>query len=315
VSVLGADGTRARVTASQGWRRAWLLASCVLLIGSGACTGPLLFLSSKDAGAGGKTPVNTGDGGADVPGSGGIVGTGGTTGVGGTIGTGGTGTGGTGTGGTGTGGTGPIDARMDVPRDVGPDIRDTGIDLGGQVVCTTNAQCSRVPGLVCLTSQSRCVECVGPNDCQGTKKFCTTDNRCVECMVGTDCPVTPGTNSAEHGSVCFMNHCLNGCSDDTAGATVCPVMGVGGQTCITGSMGSGPDLCLYCTGTGQGTCAAGLTCVSPGVCVGCQSNANCGATQVCDTTVTQRCQQCRDSRDCAKFPSTPLCNPTSLTCM
>src|SRR4051794_16767963 len=114
---MGADGTRARVVGWRGWGRAWLLAGCVLLIGSGACTRALEF---DNRGTGGGT------------GTGGVIGTGGTgtggvtgTGTGGT-GAGGTGTGGTGTGGMGTGGTGPVDARVDLPRDVQPDIRDTG---------------------------------------------------------------------------------------------------------------------------------------------------------------------------------------------
>jgi hypothetical protein len=307
---------------SRGWGRAGLLAAaCALLVGSGACTKPLEFGLTK--GTGGGTMVNVGDGGADVPGTGGV------TGVGGITGTGGTGTGGV----TGAGGSidAAVDQRMDLPRevapdvrDVGPDIRDTGPDTSGPVVCTANTDCSsRQAGLTCLLQAGqpgRCVECIGPSDCAGntTRKLCDlTQHRCIDCAVGTDCPVTPTTNAAEHGSTCFMNHCLNGCSDDNGATSLtCPAMALG-QTCITGSMGSGPDLCVYCTTAGSaciigGTSATG-TCVSPGVCVQCQSTANCGGTRppICDTAVSQRCVQCRDSTDC---PGRALCDPVALTC-
>jgi hypothetical protein len=309
---------RARVMASRGWGPAALLAGCVLLVGSGACTRALEF---SNRGTGGGTMGNAGDGGGSGHGMGGGtggIGTGGT-GTGGVI-----GTGGTGTGGVGTGGTGPIDARMDLPRDIQPDVRDTGPDTNGPVVCTANTDCSsKQAGLTCFIQAGqpgRCVECNAPSDCTGnaTRKMCDLAlHRCIDCTVGTDCPVTPTTNAAEHGSTCFMNHCLNGCSDDNGATSLtCPAMSLG-QTCITGSMGSGPDLCLYCTTAGSaciigGTSASG-TCVSPGVCVQCTSNANCGGTRppICDTAVSQRCVQCRDSTDC---PGHALCDPVALTC-
>jgi hypothetical protein len=288
---------------SKGPRRAWLLAGCVLLIGSGACTRALEF---ENRGTGGAT----GTGGAGGTGTGGVIGTGGI-GTGGVIGTGGTGTGGV----IGTGGTGPIDARMDLPRDIQPDIRDTGPDTNGPVVCTTTTDCSsKQAGLVCFIQAGqpgRCVECnVSTPDCSfrgTTARVCDSmTNRCVECVnAANDC----STTSSEHGPQCSTNHhCLNGCSDDN-GAPVCPPAT---PTCVTGSMGSGPDICVACTSNTQ--CGTNGTCLAPGVCVTCQNNANCAAIPgkpICDTAFTGTCVQCRDSRDC---PGHALCDPVALTC-
>jgi hypothetical protein len=300
----------------MGCGRAGLLAACALLF-AGACTKPLEF---GTRGTGGMTMVNTGDGSADAPrpGVGGGNGTGGVTGLGGSNGTGGViGTGGVvGNGGTG----GPIDARMDLPRDVppdvrdtGPDIRDTGPDTNGPVVCTVNTDCSgRQAGLVCFIQAGqpgRCVECV-TNECASrstTAKVCDSmTNRCVECVnAASDC----STTSSEHGPQCSTNHhCLNGCSDDN-GPPVCPAAT---PTCITGSMGSGPDICVACTTNAQ--CGTGGTCLAPGVCVTCQGDANCTAVPgkpICDVAFTGNCVQCRDSRDC---PGHQLCDPLLLTC-
>jgi hypothetical protein len=47
--------------------------------------------------------------------------------------------------------------------------------------------------------------------------------------------------------------------------------------------------------------------------VTCQSSANCtnSMAPICDTAITQRCVQCKDSRDC---PGHALCDPATLTC-
>jgi Cys-rich repeat protein len=87
--------------------------------------------------------------------------------------------------------------------------------------------------------------------------------------------------------------------------------------CLTGSMSSGPDICVACTSNAQ--CGTGGTCLpaGAGVCVTCTSDANCAsntAKPLCDTTFTGNCVQCKDSRDCVKYPGFPLCDPIALTC-
>ena len=305
-----------------------MVAVCAVALGAGACNKPLVFTDPGSGAAGGVTGVNNRDAGA-----GGTIttGSGGAFGTGGTLGSGGTGGAIIGTGGTSGAGGGSIDApvyqRVDVPpdvRDTGPDIRDTGVDIRDTgpittVVCSGPTDCSsKVAGLTCLVpagQPGRCVECVGSTDCarNATAKICdSVSNRCVECTnAANDCPST----SSEHGSQCSTTHrCLNGCSDDTPGTTDrCPSAAL---TCVTGSMSSGPDLCLFCTASSQ--CGTGGTCVAPGFCVTCQSDATCAATNpskpLCDTTFTGNCVQCKDSRDCVKYPGFPLCDPIALIC-
>jgi len=316
MTALGADGPCARVRASHGWGgRAWLLAACALALGAGACNKPLVFTQLGNGGAGGVTGVNNGDagtGGTGATGSGGVIATGGMTGSGG-------GTGGiVGSGGAGGSIDAGIDLRVDVPpdvrdtgpdiRDTGPDIRDTGPDLNGPVVCTTTANC-RLPGLVCLTAESRCVECVGNSDC--SSGICdTTDHRCVECNAATDCP--SATQGEVKPSQCTANHhCLNGCDDSTP--TLCPSK-PGALIFACTSFGGGVSMCAYCTSNTQ--CAAGQTCTADHTCVSCQSDATCGgANRFCDTVFTGRCVQCKDSRDCVGVQGAPLCDPVALTCV
>jgi hypothetical protein len=285
-------------------------------LGAGACNQPLVFTDPGSGAAGGVTGVNNvdaGAGGTITAGSGGAIGTGGTLGSGGTGGI-------IGTGGSGGSIDAPVDQRVDVPpdvRDTGPDIRDTGVDIRDTgpittVVCTTPADC-KLTGLTCLISagQGRCVECVLKGDCPTGKVCDSLSNRCVECVnAASDC----GSTSSEHGPQCSANHhCLNGCSDDN-GTPVCPPAT---PTCLTGSMGSGPDICVACTTNAQ--CGTSGTCLpaGAGVCVTCTSDANCAsntAKPLCDTTFTGNCVQCKDSRDCVKYPGFPLCDPIALTC-
>jgi hypothetical protein len=279
-----------------------VLVACALVVLSGGCNASLVF--HNQPGTGGGTMVNTGDGGAIVAGTGGASGTGGVKGMGGVNGMGGA----NGVGGVnGMGGAGPIDARMDVPRDVQLDVRDTGPDTNGPIVCTSTANC-RLSGLVCLTTESRCVECVAPADCPG--KFCdTVDHRCVECNSANDClsaavgEIKPSQCTANH-------HCLNGCDDSMP--TACPSK-PGALVFACTSFSGGVSLCVYCTSNAQ--CAPGQTCTADHACVTCTSNASCGgATPFCDTVFTGRCVACLDSRNCTN-PATPLCDPVLLTCV
>lgn len=323
---LGADGPRARVRVSREWGwQAWPIAVCALALGAGACNKPLVFTDPGNRAAGGVTGNNAdaGTGGAGRTGSGGMTGTGGTPGSGGTGST--SGTGGTnGSGGAGGSIDAAVDQRVDVPpdvRDTGPDVRDTGVDVRPDtgpittVVCANAADC-KLPGLTCLIpagQPGRCVECTGTGNCTGANKVCDSiSNRCVECTNAVnDC----GTTTSEHVPQCSTTHrCLNGCSDDIPGTTdKCPSAA---QTCVTGSMSSGPDLCLFCTANSQ--CGTGGTCVAPGFCVTCTSDTACAASNpakpLCDTTFTGNCVQCRDSRDCVKYPGFPLCDPVALIC-
>jgi len=315
---LGADGTGARVRAARrgGWRVGVLALLAGALFASSGCNSSLEFHNRPIGGTGGTGSIaGTGNGGA-APGVGGA-------------------------GGTGSGGSpatmvdaGPdlpvdqgIDIRPDIRpdvapdvqpdlrpdvRDTGPDVHDTGVDTNGPVVCTANANC-KLPGLVCLTTESRCVECVTSNDCAANSaaKTCdTTNHRCIECMSATDCPsVAVGEVKP---SQCTANHqCLNGCDDSMP--TTCPSKPAALVFACT-SFGGGVSLCVYCTSNAQ--CAPGETCTADHACLACQSNANCGGTTpICDTLLTGRCVQCLDSRNCNGVPGAPLCDPATLTCV
>lgn len=315
MSALGADSPCARMGASRVWAgRAWLLATCTLALAAGACNKPLIF--TIPGGAGGVTGIINGDagtGGTGMAGSGGMIATGGTTGSGGA---GGTGAGGiVGSGGAGGSIDAGVDQRIDVPRadvqpdvrEVGPDIRDTGPDLNGPIVCTADANC-RLSNLFCLTSESRCVECVSNAHCTGGKVCDTGDHRCVECNSAADCPPVAGGEIKP--SQCTTNHlCLNGCDDSTPVA--CPSK-PGALVFACTSFSGGVNLCAYCTTNAQ--CAAGQTCTVDHACVQCQSDTACGGTKpFCDTVFTGRCVECKDSRNCPA--SAPLCDPVLLTCV
>ena len=222
--------------------------------------------------------------------------------------------------------------RVDVPIDVGPDVRDTGVDLPrdtgvdvGPVVCTTASQCNKVPGLTCLVAAGqpgRCVECVGNGDCAANTlaKTCdtsatgTSSHRCVECLTTTQCPpvVPPGEDSPKPSQCTPTHRCLPGC-DDSHG-NLCPARA---PHPFVQCLGSGIDLCIYCLADTD--CGPGGTCLADHTCVTCLTDANCtstAATPICDG-VAGRCVQCRDSLDCtpAKYPGRPLCDPATLTCV
>jgi hypothetical protein len=285
----------------------------VVLLAIGACNSPLTFTNAVH-GTGGSGAPPLADGGGDIA----ISGTGGNN-----------GSGGDGTGGNGTGGTGPIDApvdtpRVDVPVDIGPDLRDTGVDLPrdtgvdvGPVVCTTASQCNKVPGLTCLVSAGRCVECVANSDCAGNAlaTICdtATSHRCVECLSASQCPLAPqpGEDSPKPSQCTLSHRCLNGC-DDSQG-NLCPARS---PRPFIQCAGSGLDVCVYCMVAGD--CGTGGTCLDH-VCVTCLTDGDCvstAATPICDG-IAGRCVQCRDSVDCtpAKYPGRPLCNPATLTCV
>jgi hypothetical protein len=316
---LGADGTRARKWAARrgGWPAAALALVAGAFLAVSGCNSPLQFFSGRDGSA-----VVTGSGGAGGSAPGGVGGNGFASGGSGGSGSGGSGSGGSGTGGSGSGGSGAGGAKVDAGpdtspdirpdvtadvRDTGPDIRDSGPDTNGPIVCKATTDC-RVSGLVCLTTESRCVECVNPTDCPG--KICDlTSHRCIECTAATDCPSVAGGEVKP--SQCSANHhCLNGCDDSTP--TTCPSK-PGALVFACTSFGGGVSECVYCTS--NATCAAGQTCTVDHTCIECTGNANCGGTTaICDTLFTGRCVQCLDSRNCTN-PATPLCDPVSLTCV
>ncbi len=156
--------------------------------------------------------------------------------------------------------------------------------------CTTNAQCTIAPNLICNTAVMRCVQCLGNGDCSGGAPFCdTTNNRdvCVQCRTAADCPTSaPVCNSSGSCVPCNANN------------------GGGGNSC--------PDpnkpACETNAGPTQGQCFQ-CTAADLQIC-----NAPGSTTHVCNTS-SHTCVQCTPSSAAACTGTTPVCNGASSTCV
>jgi Cys-rich repeat protein len=210
---VGTKGYETRFLASSRSRKRpnMLRWTAAALLATGFCVG---------AGCGSSTPVAS-DGSADRA-----------TGHGGAGGGGSAGTGGGAAGRTGSGqaGNGDTDGGDQAGR-------------GGQMACTTSADCGRRGG-VCDTVAGQCVECLTTADCGG-QKCDVASHSCVDCLANADCPIDAPACSSGHtcGTMCATSaDCSNGQ----------PVCQTSSHSCVE---------CLVNADCGAGgVCQADLTC-------------------------------------------------------
>ncbi len=190
---------------------------------------------------------------------------------------------------------------------------------GGATGCGTGYSCTAGTGC-----NNRCNCGSNCSDAACSSTYYCVSNACTFCSAQTFCATT---NSC---MTCVGN--VNGKQCTNAGMAQpcgCATSGNGGdcgatQFCSSGTCATCDNStthcktvagCIDCTGVGTGSACQFPSTATP---CGCASDANCGATQYCDTSVSHTCKSCGLGALCAgncntKCGSTNYCN--GVTCV
>jgi len=173
---------------------------------------------------------------------------------------------------------------------------DEGSDASITSSCTKDTDC-KLGTLYCDVSSGLCVECNGLDDAQctqlGRPRCDTALHACVECGVNQDC----GSNGA---CVTSTRKCVPKCVESIN----CPVS--------TPRCDENIQRCFECTKSEDCKSGTRRLCEIPtGRCVECLQESDCSSGH-CATAIS-KCVDCRSSADCSN--PTPLCDPTSNTCV
>ena len=190
--------------------------------------------------------------------------------------------------------------------------------------CNDNSDCVQFPNQpICDVSSNQCVACTDSSQCGGTTTHCDlATNTCKECLVDQQC----GPNAVCNPTTLSCQRCLTN-DQCTSPNPYCIEDGELSRCaqCINDSQCEGTSVCLpgenRCVDCiTDDSCPNGVCDTTSNTCTTCLSNTDCGATgqtRICDTSgPINACVQCTSSQTCASLsPKTPICDPTTQTCI
>jgi hypothetical protein len=181
------------------------------------------------------------------------------------------------------------DASVDSPSTEVPEVA-----TFAPPTCTSNADCSSLPGLFCDLSSGLCVACVDDSQCasSGRPRCDPLLHQCVQCETSGDCL---------NFETCISHLCIPTCGDSGTCPPSVPYCDEFRGVCV--QCFSDPDCNVF---GGDRVCDK-----QSGTCVDCLSDDQCHAP-VPRCNRTNQCVECLTSSDC-RYQQ--MCSPSTYTCL